>query len=244
VSWIIIGLIFVAMPAAQDTVVAEPPGFRWGTHIELSYVSTGGNTTTRAFAGRLDVTGTARKDRLAFRSNGLYGRSDGEENTNRFLAEGRWERNISDGMFFFLNGTYLTDKFAGYDYRLFGGPGIGFILIASERQELRSLSSLNYTYDNYRFGWEESNTYANLDLAVEYRWNVTNSVTFKNSSSYATSLEDAGHYFVNSENSIEVKAGSFVSLGVSYSLAFQGKPPAADLKRLDTTFFSSLIFDF
>ena len=243
-SWIIIGLIFVAMPAAQDTADAEPPGFRWGTHIELSYVSTGGNTATRAFAGRLDVTGEARNDRLAFRANGLYGRSDGAENTNRFLAEGRWERNISEGLFFFLNGTYLTDKFAGYDYRLFGGPGIGFSLISSERQELRSFSSVNYTYDNYRAGREESKTYGNLDLSVEYRWNVSGSVTFKNSSSYATSLEDTEHYFVTSETSIEVKAGSFVSLGVSYSLAFQGKPPAADLKRLDTTFFSSLIFSF
>ncbi len=243
-SWISIGLLLFTFAASQEVVESQAPASVWSTHIELSYVNTSGNTDTQAFAGRVELSGGSAASRFAFRSNALYGRSDGQENTNRFLMEGRWEGNLTDGLFFFLNATYLTDKFAGYDYRLFGGPGLGFNLISSERQELRGLSSVNVTHDKFRVAEMDSKTYGNLDLAVEYRWNVSSAVTFKNNSSYATSLEDSGHYFINMETSIEVKASSFVSLGVSYGLAFQGRPPSEEYERLDTTFFSSLIFDF
>ncbi len=243
-SWISIGMLLLAFAASQEVVESQAPASVWSTHIELSYVNTSGNTDTQAFAGRVELTGGSATSRFAFRSNALYGRSDGKENTNRFLVEGRWEGNLTDGLFFFLNATYLTDKFAGYDYRLFGGPGLGFRLISSERQELRGLTSVNYTHDKFRVPDKDSETYGNLDLALEYRWKVSSAVTFKNNSSYATSLKDSGHYFLNLETSIEVKASSFVSLGVSYGLAFQGRPPSDEYERLDATFFSSLIFDF
>lgn len=61
---------------------------------------------------------------------------------------------------------------------------------------------------------------------------------------YFVNLSQTETYFVNSEISLEVKVNSFVSLGVGYKLAYQSNPPEPRVKRLDTTFSTSLIVDF
>jgi putative salt-induced outer membrane protein YdiY len=188
VSWLLI-LIYVLLPIqAEEAQAPAPPAFVLATHIEFSYVQTSGNTKNRTFAGKLELAGTGLTNSFSFRSSGIYGRTDGTETSNRIMVDGRWERRFSERAFFFINATFISNKFAGYNYRLFGGPGLGVVLLDSPDQTLRSLLSLNYSRDKYRSGGLGSKNYGNIELLLEYQRKLSGSVKLKNSTDYLTSL--------------------------------------------------------
>ena len=86
------------------------------THTELSYVQTGGNTDTKAFALKSQLDKQVEADKYVGKANAIYSKSDGEETANKYRLEGRWERTLNERSFAFLGADYTQDKFSGYDY--------------------------------------------------------------------------------------------------------------------------------
>ena len=241
---IIAAVALLAATAPQQEAEQEKAGLDFGAHAELSYVSTGGNTEMQTFASKLEFRCEGDPDSLFVGASGVFSRSEGKETSNKFLLESRWERHWSDGLFFFVSGEYLSDRFSGYDYRVYIGPGLGFTLLESETQELRGLLSVNIARDKYAFEELEALNYGSLRAEVGWIWAATERIKLKQDADYSFSFEETDRYFANSTSAIEVRAAGNVSLGVSYSLSYQGILPEGAKEKLDTTFFTSLIFDF
>ncbi len=214
----------------------------WSAHIELSYVNTSGNIETQTLSEKLEIKREGKVNRFYFKNSALYATQKEKETAKRIDASGRWERLFTERFFGFLTAGYERDKFSGYEYKVNGGPGVGYDLLKTKKHELKILASTPYYYNKVEK--DGTDNYGTAKLELYYQWNILENLRFKENASYFVNLSDTRIYFINSETSIEVKVYSYVSLGVSYKLAYQNRPPEPDIERTDTTFSTSLIIDF
>ena len=215
----------------------------WKTRIELSYVTTSGNTDAETLSGKLDAKKEEETNRYFLRGSALRAEDRGDETANKWLLDGRWERALKKKLFGFLTASYLKDKFSGYDYRVGSGPGFGYDLIKTKEHHLKGMISALYCYDKFTEGEKSSDSYIAGKAAVNYEWHILENLKFKENADYLVSFEDTDRYFINSETALEVKVNGNVSLGVSYSIAYQNKPPFPDIEQTDKVFLTSLIVD-
>lgn len=220
----------------------EPKEKLWSVHIELSYVRTSGNIDTQTLSEKLEIKREGKVNRFFLKNSALYSTQDNRETANRIDASGRWERLFTERFFGFLTTGYERDKFSGYEYKVNGGPGIGYDLLKTEKHELKLLLSTPYYYNKVENDGVDN--YGTAKAELYYQWNILENLRLKENANYLVNLSDTKTYFVNSETSLEVKINSNISLGVGYKLAYQNRPPEPGIKRTDTTFSTSLIIDF
>ncbi len=237
------------------------------THTELSYVNTQGNTDTNAFS--LDFAGAkswgAHTAKLDF--DALYGTDNGIETRNKITTEFNCDYRFNEH--FALNYLlgYKNDKFSGFDYQFYTGPGIKAILLDSTQHKLNVqanvLYSVDETMDKYynADGAEitypypdgkagaiskiegESDEYTGYALKTDYTWQIRENLKFLQEASYRGDFEDSKRYFVCSKTALESKISSIFSLGLSYKVDYTNLPPAGN-EYTDRTFMTSLIIDY
>lgn len=211
-------------------------------HGELSYVKTSGNSDTETFATKIEAKKKLELNRLFGKGEFLYGKTDDKENTNKLYLLGRWERLLSDRLFFFLQGDYLRDKFSGYDYQTTWSGGFGYDIIKTKKHYLKGLAAVGYTFEDFKTGGSDDYTTGTIEL--DYNWQILDNLKFIEEFKYRVNLEDTETYFINSDTGIQVKINSHFSLGVGYRIAYQNNPPSDDIEKTDTTFLTSLIIDY
>lgn len=216
----------------------------WKTHIELSFLNTSGNTDTQTLAVKLEFNKEGMINRYILKGNALYIEEKDEETANKWALDGRWERVFADRFFGFLSAIYLDDKFSGYDYRIAGGPGLGYDMVKTEDHHLKSLISLLYYYDEFIEAGKSADSYTAGKVEINYLWLIFKDLRLKENADYSVSFEESDKYFINSETALEAKLNTHISLGVSYRIAYQNLLPSSDIKHRDTTFLVSLIIDF
>ncbi|MGA1795664.1 MAG: YdiY family protein [bacterium] len=234
--------LLVAAPAITATE-GEAGKRLWEKHMELSYVNTMGNTDTIALSAKADASREGESNRYFIKGNVLYGEDNDVETQNKWSVDGRWERTFTERFFWFLSANYMEDKFSGYDYRTSGGPGLGYDLITTDEHRLKSLLSSLYHFDRYD-GTGHTDSYVSPKAQMDYKWQISENLRFKQILEYLVSTEQSKKYFIDSESSLSVAVNRHISLGVSYTLSYQNLTPVDVEKHTDATFLTSLIIDF
>ncbi len=238
--WIIFLMILATTAFGGDVKNSKKKPF--SLHIELSFVRTTGNSNTQTFSQKSDVRYEGKVHRLFLKNSALFATQDERETANRFDVNGRWERLFTDRFFGFVTTSYERDKFSGYEYKISGGPGVGYDIVKTLRHDLKGLFSTIYYYN--RLEGNGTQEYPTAKAELFYQWHVRDNLKLKENLNYILNLQDTETYFINSETSLEVKINKYFSLGVGYKIAYQNKPPQEGIKRLDTTFSTSFIADF
>ncbi len=223
-------------------LLAEEIEKNWTVHVELSYVRTSGNVETQTFSEKAEIKREGKVNRFFLKNSALYASQKEKETANRLNLSGRWERLFTERFFSFLTAGYERDKFSGYQYRWNGGPGIGYDLLKGKKHELKLLISILYYYNKFEMNGIDN--YGTLKAETLYQWNILENLRFKESINYTVDVSDRKTYFINSETAVEVKVVGIISLGVSYKIFYQNRPPSPEVKRTDTTFSTSFIVDF
>ncbi|WP_457640326.1 DUF481 domain-containing protein [Persephonella sp.] len=216
----------------------------WDFHLEFAYVKTSGNTQTDTMALKFNADKEGKINRFFIKSESLYKKDQGKESANKLIVDGRWEKIFYDEMFTFLNGRYERDKFSGYEYKISGGPGLGYDILNTDKMKLKSLLSLIQYYNKFSEGDKSTESYSSGKLELYYKWDIKEDLQYKLDINYIVSFKDNQNYFINGETGVEIKINSLISMGVSYKVNYQNQPPDPDIKRTDTTFLTSVIIDF
>jgi len=234
----VIYLLFIISPLlkGEETKV-------WKLHAELSFVQTSGNTDTETVSLKFDIDREETKNKFLLKGSGLYSKTDDKESAERLNVTARWERLFTERFFSYLNFGFKTDKFSGYEYRLSGGPGIGYYLIKDEEKELKLLSSILFYKDRKYIEPFEEDSYTSSETELSLKIKLRDNVLFKHLTNYSISLNDYSKQFITSEVSLEVTVNNYISLGVGYQIYYQTKTPDPSIKKLDTTFLTSLIIN-
>lgn len=211
---------------------------------ELSFVNTSGNTNTQTVVARLEAKKEGLVNRYYANGNFLRVEDSGTESSNKLKLEGRWERVLTRRAFGLVTAGWLRDRFSGYDMRAWGGPGVGYDIIKSGAHTLKASATLLWYHDEFSTGADASERYLSARAGADYAWKVRENLSFAQTLDYNTSLKETDRYFIDSITSVEVKVNGRVSLGVNYTVNFQNRPPAPDLRHTDTALLTALIIDF
>ncbi len=211
---------------------------------EASFARTNGNTDTMTITGKIKVTRYINEFKVSARGAILRTESDGKETEDKLRFESWAERDLTEKLFAFGSFTYSRDTFAGYNFRIFVGPGLGYTFIDGDERLLQGIVSILYNYDDLSSGTEDTEENVSLKSTVKYSQHITENTSFKEILDYTVSLEDMGRYFIDSESRFEIRLNDTFSFALSYLINYQNEPPSSSVVKTDTTIFTSLIADF
>jgi len=191
------------------------------------------------------------------------------ENNNKLIAlldyDYKFAKHVS---FDYLTG-YKDDKFSGFDYQFFTGPGLKFHILETDDHKLTIqgnvvyakdmesdkyyldsayLVETEYPYDPVKGPYKDPksgdmNEYASFFTKGDYEWNITNNFKFVQILTYRVDMGDRNTYFVNSKSGIESKISEMFSLGMNYKVTYVNQPPS-DNEHTDTVFTVALIINY
>ena len=256
--------------AAEDKLKALeakiPQDTRLITHTELGYIETSGNTNTQTF----NLDANAKKEwgnhagKIIF--DGQYATQNQIETKNKFLTELTYDYSFSKHFAFNYLVGFKKDRFSGFDYQFYTGPGAKYKALKTANHELYFDGNLLYALDRYeQANFDASGTliaypnpnniatvtsnpayndqYASYRVKGVYNWQIFSNLKFDQELTFRGSFETSENYFAYSKSALTTKFSDILSGGVSYKLDYinlpaQGKEPT------DTTFTANLIIDY
>lgn len=233
------------MAVAQDKDAEEDKTY-WDNVIKLSFITTSGNTDTSSFAGALDSE--AGSGRHSFFGDAFYSyvETNNVESANKLKLDLRYEFDVDPNWFWLFRSGFVRDRFSGYEYRLNLGPGLGYNHWNEENRVLKFFGSLLFRQDDFDLDSgdvaSESNTLFSFRNDFEYQLSDTARIT--NVFEYLATLDEMEDYQLQNFSELAVKLNGNLSLGVSYKIEYQNRPPSDEIEDTDTTFLTSLIIDF
>lgn len=239
------------------------PRYELNAHAELGYILNSGNSDSEAFNVDTKIKNSFDNHSLELSLLYQYGEQDGLESRNRFLSELLYEYAL--GKRFSINYLlgYKDDKFSGFNYQLYTGPGAKYKIVKTKTQELSFDGSILYAYDDiedtYTLGGVAvsypypagsinqndgyTNSYAAYRAQLLYSAKIRENVKFNQVLSYRSEFSDADNYFIYSKSSLSLKVSDIFSAGVNYYVDYTNKP-AIGKASTDKVFSFSLIADY
>jgi putative salt-induced outer membrane protein len=222
----------VAAMAAESELV---------THSEFSYINTKGNTDTSSLA----FEGLAKKnwDKNFWHLHAdIYQSSEnGTSSKDKWSTELNYDYQFDEVYSFNYLTGYKQDRFSGFDYQLYTGPGIGVKAINTPMHKLSFQTNILYEMDKPEN--MSKNDYASGRFSGIYEWKIQDNLKFIQEGNYRTNLENFNEYFLYSKTAIETKISSNFSMGAGYKVDYVNTPPS-ESKHTDRTFLASFIIDY
>jgi len=255
---VISSLVMAAQPAKKDDKLI--------THTELGYIETQGNTRTQNFNLELKAKKRWDKHVANFMLDGQYASNQNEEIKNKYLIELGYDYEYTSRIAFTYLAGYKRDRFSGYDYQLYTGPGVKYKAIVSKVHNLSFEANILYSSDEIEDTKYDSSgaiiEYPNPDDQVTarveegynddytagrakllYSWQVLQNLKFDQELSYRCDLSDTDTYFAFSKSALTTKFSDVFSGGISYKVDYANNP-ATGKEYADRTFTANLIIDY
>ena len=235
------------------------------THTELGYIETQGNTQTKTF----NLDAKAKKGwgqhvaTLVF--DGQYASNANIENKNKYRLELSYDYKFTDRFAFNYLAGYKADKFSGFSYQLYTGPGAKYKAIVSEKHNLNVDANLLYSKDSYDDVYTDGtgavipyptpipagatktegidDEYGSYRVSAAYGWQMLENLKFDQELSYRGSMKELKNYFIFSKSALTSKLSDMFSAGISYKVDYI-HVPATGKDSSDTTFTANLIMDY
>ncbi|MFT5660759.1 MAG: putative salt-induced outer membrane protein [Sulfurimonas sp.] len=212
------------------------------THTELGFISTSGNTDTTNYNLDLSVKKNWDKHVFALTFDGQYADDNGIETKNKFFSELSYDYEFTERFAFNYLVGYKDDKFSGYNYQSYTGPGIKYKAIKEENHNLSLEGNILYSQDELELTSKTSN-YGSFRAKGVYEWQILENLKFAQDLSYRTELEDSNNYFVYSKTAFISKISDIFSFGINYKIDYVNAPPAST-QHSDKTLTANLIADY
>jgi len=234
------------------------------THAEIGYIQTNGNTKTKTFNLEAKVQKAWGKHEGEVHFDGQYADDDGIETKNKYLIELNYNYSFTDRFAFDYLVGYKSDRFSGYDYQFYTGPGAKYKAILTEQHTLTLSGNILYSQDQKMDLRRDVNgviipypysvptytalpgkklDYAAYRLKGEYEYKITKTLKFNQDLSIRGDFDQTDNYFVYSKSAISSKISDIFSAGLSYKVDYANRPPVSK-KSTDTTLTFNLIADF
>jgi len=213
------------------------------THTEFGYISTSGNTETKTYSLDSKIKKGFDKHLLALSFDGQYAEDSDIETKNKYLIELTYNYELTSKLAFKYLFGYKDDKFSGYNYQLYTGPGVSYKALELENQNLSLDSIVLYSKDKLDGSNAISNDYTSLRVNATYEWQVLEDLKFTQEASYRTDIEDVDNYFVFSKTAFSSKISDIFSAGISYKVDYTNLE-ASGKESTDKTLTANLSIDY
>ncbi|WP_297440247.1 DUF481 domain-containing protein [Sulfurimonas sp.] len=211
------------------------------THTEMGYIQTDGNTKTKTF--NLDAKAKKAWDKHVgtLKIDGQYAQNDDIETKNKYIIEANYDYMISTKFSFNYLAGYKSDRYAGFAYQTYTGPGAKYQAVKTDNHNLSVDGNILYSSDK-SYVTKDTNNYSSYRVQAIYAWQIVENLKFSQEASLRGSFENTDNYFAYSKTALTSKISDIFSAGVSYKVDYVNKPLAP--KNTDSTLTFNLIMDY
>lgn len=262
--------ILLSLVAVASVVAAAEPEANiqnpFVTHTELGYIETQGNTKTQTFSLDAKAKKNWNKNALSLLLDAQYASDHDVETKNKFLTEIEYNYELTQRFALTYLVGYKQDKFSGYVYQAYTGPGAKYTVLKAENQNLNLEGSVLYSQDET----EDTNfdatgaiipypnptdiatvtttdgevlSYGSFRAKGVYDWQILENLKFDQELSYRVSFEDSENYFIFSKTAFTSKLSDIFSAGLSYKVDYINQA-AIGKEYTDRTFTANIIIDY
>jgi putative salt-induced outer membrane protein YdiY len=223
----------------------------WAAKAEVSYVVTGGNTSTSALSLGTTFSRTWTNDTLQFRSYILTSNATTtsriargteedfdivETRTTRKVAEnyllaGQYDRKIFDGLTGQAGLSWDRNRFAGVDDRFIFTAGLGLGMIAKPRTQVKTSAGLTFTRRQYV--GQDMESFAGMRFALAGEQKILDSSSFSTAFVFDDNLKYGKDWRFDWANSVSASISKSLALKVSLRTLFANVPALQNLSLVD-----------
>jgi len=227
--------------AAQD---AEP-GLILENKTELSFVATGGNSSSNTLGLKSSLVGETGPHTIKIEVGGIRAESEtttrtavgspddfdvtetteSELTAESYFAKSRYDRSIDDATFLFSGFGWERNTFAGFDNRYAIVGGVGRTWVDSETSLFKTDVGATYTIqDDVVDDPTVEDAFAGVRLTIEAMRQLTESTELKSDLVVDESVEEASDLRADWTNSVSVSISDELALKSSLQLLFDNDP--------------------
>jgi len=212
----------------------------WAGAANISFALARGNSDTTTVGTGITAMRPTPTDKTALYFSQIYTHDGVADNTTaEHLAAGaRYDHNLGSRIFAFGTTDFATDALQFLDLRSVLGGGIGWHVIAKERQQLDLLAGLVWTHENYGYIPPNfttlpptpavapvTNSFAALDFGEQYSRKLGASSALTEQAYIFPNLDDTSQYRATFNGAISTKIKSFLSWQTTISDVYVTNPP-------------------
>lgn len=223
---------------AQDPPPPPPP--REGT-VNISFVQTGGNTSTQSLG--LDGDLLLRPPDWELRNKAAFVRVRTNDVTTAqaFTYLSRTSREITERLSGYGQYDYLRDVLGGIRHRNVLTGGLSWTAIEAAPHTLDVFGGFGYAHE--RRVEQMTTADAVFDAGATYRWELSDVAEFTDDLRYNLSLDNRDDWRLGHLAAVTAKLNELLSLKVSYDIRFRNAPPVG-FKSTDTATAFALVAKF
>lgn len=234
---LVAGLALATPAAAQDA-----GGFTWENATELSFVSTGGNSSSTTLGVKVSLTGTSGPNALKLEAGGIRGENKtttrvatgttgsftisettvSQKTAESYFARMRYDRSFGPA-FGFGGGGWERNTFAGVQNRFSGVAGIGRMWVDGETGRFKTDVGATYTVEQGVVADTEE-SFGGVRISVDARRRVSESVEYATVLLADENVEDTDDLRADWTNSLSVALSSALAFKTSFQLIFDNQP--------------------
>ncbi len=235
-------------------------------HGGLGFSDTGGNTDTTAGSIELNIKKSFDKHLFELSFDGQYSDDENVETKNKYFVELEYDYEFTDRFAFDYLTGYKDDKFSGYDYQFYTGPGVKYKVLMLQNHDLSLETNILYSKDSIEDKDYDINDvlikypnpkkvvvaysvsgdtrdYTGLRAKFNYEWRILETLKFQQEASWRAEASDTKNYFVFSKTALINKIDDVFSFSIDYKIDYINEQ-APDKDKTDTTLTASIIIDY
>ena len=235
---------------AQDD---REPG--WYDSAELSFVTTSGNSESDTFGFRNTLERLWNDASFSLLAGGLRVETTTirrfatgtpasftvvEDKTTELTAEnyylrGRYDRTVSERLFWFAGLGWERNQFAGFDSRVQAVGGIGNTWLSDDQMHFKTAYGLTYTQqDDLIDNPKIDDSFLGLKVSWDYRNQLTDSARFTNTLAVDQNLSESDDLRADMITALSVAMSERYSLKLSWQLLYDNLPALVGVALVDS----------
>ncbi len=280
---LLVACLTPAGPAwAHETEETAEETPTWTDRAELSFVATGGNSEASTLGLRNTLVGALGAGTLTIEAGALRAEttaisrfavgdvdsfvvqesSETALTAENYFLRGRYDRQISERLFWFAGAGWNRNEFAGIKNRTYVVAGIGHVWFADEQAHFRTDYGLTYTDQENVVEDPAGDTFLGFRLGWDYLRHFGANTSYGNVLLVDGNADQTSDYRADMTNWLAVSMSERLALKISLQFLFDNEPSLealplfsapgtptealvlAPLDDLDTVFTVALVIDF
>ena len=224
---------------------ANPTAFalmaKWSGNLDLSYTEHRGNSEDTVLSIKAKFKKESKRDRFTIEGAYDYAEALGARTVTKGALALRYDYNVTDRMFTWLQLMEEHDYFADVDLRSTAGGGIGGKLIDKSTLKLEFRTGLTYVDTNNIDPVPDTNSAGTL-AGINLGWDIAKGLTFSQVVEWQYGFDEGDHR-IHAASTLRRMLNKNLSMTLSFIDDFNDSP-APGKKKEDVTLFAGLGFSF
>ena len=144
----------------------------------------------------------------------------------------------------FLLVTLYNNKFKDIKVRFSSFLGLKYLYYNTEKSQFSFSAAYQFDADRYIDNADMNKLKSRLSIRPKFKQKIGDNLSFILESYYQPNLSGFDDYIFELNTSLSSKLLSFLSVKFSYNYEYESKPVVETINKLDTSFITSIVFDF